>query len=997
MQDVQEGTVERPQVALVLAFDAGGRLLLGHRRDGSGWTLAGGHVEDDECPDCAARRELWEEAGLRAYSMSPAVGVRPNPPEYPELHVYTAMVSGLPHPHLDPDAECDEWRFFDVADGLDPEIYDSLAGPPGDQNVVRQLVRRGAEVSPEDEVSADTEEGRDTEKSEVEDLKKVGVTSEDTAQRMRPHTPSGWEGHSKVESFDLGNGLHHHVFHREPIGHGGYQPVLHAISRSPDPLDDYSMISTASAGVQPMASVRADDPAWSGYITNAVPWQDGHVCVVGESATQPGMHRQGYGTHLYRAMLRYHGRLASDKTVSAGASKVWEKLKGDPDTHVETSYDPNRAHWAEYTGPRATPTRTWSAEEHHRLHPDPNPWRDSYGKWRTDPKPVIPLKDLVTKSEDLAKSDLLDHHDPRERELAVRTGQLSHADLLRAALDDDHNVRLAALARPEVSDHTLRLLACARRLRGGAHPGRAIVDYLTHPAATKEHAQLALDAARAHGAGAEEAAQIAQERLGLPEVAKTEYDLEKMQPTIALPALGIEDRRETPVVTDETQLESKMRAMKAAAANAAPDAGAAERTRERWEGDIHGMFNQAPVLSGAVSGVPGTKASWSLSDSLRQGLGGNHMRGKTSQAATQIHENFHHVMQRVEERYGKDARRQLARHMVENLPPELQERIVHHAKTMGYHPDSPHLNEEAVALLHNYMNDWQHRDWYHGKIEDNDAADQQLRQAYHQVRRHAATIGPEWIGQTQKSELDAGTDLDKAAGVDDPDNYLYHVTYHGRLPSIAETGLQPNQGRGIGTGAYDSNRQGRVFFAEPDGVFHWHSLAEDHAEAGSDDPVEDGLVPVVLRARRRAVGRTQEDEVANRESIHSNAVYKEGQVGPQHLQVYNGKAWVPINQHEDLPIGSKKSFFPASLHPDRRAERLLREEEKKKAADPVRQAWHKACTTPGARVKTKHWGNGTVLHPAVKPGGDGADGLIHLKLDSGGEMGMNSMHVVGPE
>src|SRR3954469_11545665 len=109
MQDVRDQMEDRPQVALILAYDAGGKLLLGRRRDNGLWVVPGGHVEDDECPCCAAKRELREETGLGAYSLTPAAGVRPNPPELPELHVFTALVAGIPHGHLDPDREVADW------------------------------------------------------------------------------------------------------------------------------------------------------------------------------------------------------------------------------------------------------------------------------------------------------------------------------------------------------------------------------------------------------------------------------------------------------------------------------------------------------------------------------------------------------------------------------------------------------------------------------------------------------------------------------------------------------------------------------------------------------------------------------------------------------------------------------------------------------------------------------------------------------------------------
>lgn len=52
--------------ASVIVVDAQGRVLLQKRRDNGCWDYAGGAVEPDEALEDAARRELFEETGLRA-------------------------------------------------------------------------------------------------------------------------------------------------------------------------------------------------------------------------------------------------------------------------------------------------------------------------------------------------------------------------------------------------------------------------------------------------------------------------------------------------------------------------------------------------------------------------------------------------------------------------------------------------------------------------------------------------------------------------------------------------------------------------------------------------------------------------------------------------------------------------------------------------------------------------------------------------------------------
>lgn len=51
-----------------------GEILIGKRRDGTGWCGPGGHIEDGETPEQAARRELTEEFGIQAKEVIP-VGV----------------------------------------------------------------------------------------------------------------------------------------------------------------------------------------------------------------------------------------------------------------------------------------------------------------------------------------------------------------------------------------------------------------------------------------------------------------------------------------------------------------------------------------------------------------------------------------------------------------------------------------------------------------------------------------------------------------------------------------------------------------------------------------------------------------------------------------------------------------------------------------------------------------------------------------------------------
>lgn len=126
-------------VALVMCYNTEGELLLGKRKDNGKWTLPAGHIEDGESPEQAARRELFEEAGLQAASLSPLKTVET---PHGALHFFSAYVGHDPHPHSDndPDEEVESknWKFVDVSGGL-PKAFQDLAGPEDDTNIVRQI------------------------------------------------------------------------------------------------------------------------------------------------------------------------------------------------------------------------------------------------------------------------------------------------------------------------------------------------------------------------------------------------------------------------------------------------------------------------------------------------------------------------------------------------------------------------------------------------------------------------------------------------------------------------------------------------------------------------------------------------------------------------------------------------------------------------------------------------------------------------------------------
>lgn len=171
------------------------------------------------------------------------------------------------------------------------------------------------------------------------------------------------------------------------------------------------------------------------------------------------------------------------------------------------------------------------------------------------------------------------------------------------------------------------------------------------------------------------------------------------------------------------------------------------------------------------------------------------------------------------------------------------------------------------------------------------------------------------------------------------EDYLYHVTYYSRLASISTRGLKPNQSRSIGNEVYDFHRKRRVFLTTGEGVFFWHSRAEAFAEHNSDNVIEDGLVPIVLRVLRSTIEEDNDlelDEIGTRDAAgYESWMLVNNIILPEDLEVWNGRRWVSVEDYEgsidpevavdveideddDEPLYSFKQespLFPPELHP----------------------------------------------------------------------------------
>jgi len=124
------------EAVVTIIQDDLGRVLMGRRKDNGKWTLCAGHLNEGEDPQEGAKREIQEETGLKADTLHPISWE--NKPA--DVEFFSCTITGA-HPtgKNDPDQEVDKWQFIDVREGIPKNIYENLAGPEGDSNIIRQL------------------------------------------------------------------------------------------------------------------------------------------------------------------------------------------------------------------------------------------------------------------------------------------------------------------------------------------------------------------------------------------------------------------------------------------------------------------------------------------------------------------------------------------------------------------------------------------------------------------------------------------------------------------------------------------------------------------------------------------------------------------------------------------------------------------------------------------------------------------------------------------
>lgn len=117
MQTTPDGRPLFP-IAVLIFVIRDGTLLLGKRKEGYGtgeWCVPGGHLEFGEGLVEAAHRELLEETGLKAQSLTFKNIVNRQGKESQYLHV-TFLADGVTgEPEVREPDRCEEWGWFPLA------------------------------------------------------------------------------------------------------------------------------------------------------------------------------------------------------------------------------------------------------------------------------------------------------------------------------------------------------------------------------------------------------------------------------------------------------------------------------------------------------------------------------------------------------------------------------------------------------------------------------------------------------------------------------------------------------------------------------------------------------------------------------------------------------------------------------------------------------------------------------------------------------------------
>ncbi len=417
--------VNRPSdvdCAAVLVTDGQGRYLFGKRNDNGKYTMPAGHLNPGEDPKDGALRELWEETNLRPNDITFMTSHMLPGGNY--LHTFSCLGSGSIHSKNDPDQECDKWEWVDCRGGVPSNIWEKLHGPEGDANLIRQVfdLKKSDKVWLED--------------AGFMDLRKAISTV--PAGQPAEHPPIPYAGTDRFKEGDSFN--YDHVLPKD-LKEKGYKLTVHVPPQKGYNIKEESHNIDAiihhpkfgAVGRVTGINVNKPDPN-DKDMPNMKPglWF--------ESSNIDSAHRkQGLGTAAYEAVMvhgyHHHGaRHVRGDVHSSSADATQRKLAAK--------------HGMEFSSQQLHETRLGGISD------------GAFGPYNYAMKTELAKKD----QEDHDSHNLLSHHDPRERAMAIKLNTVTQHDLATALLDPEFKVWQAAFNHP---DAPLEVLAMHTRDAAG--------------------------------------------------------------------------------------------------------------------------------------------------------------------------------------------------------------------------------------------------------------------------------------------------------------------------------------------------------------------------------------------------------------------------------------------------------------------------------------------------------------------------------------------------
>lgn len=199
------------------------------------------------------------------------------------------------------------------------------------------------------------------------------------------------------------------------------------------------------------------------------------------------------------------------------------------------------------------------------------------------------------------------------------------------------------------------------------------------------------------------------------------FGLEKNQRVPGFPKLGVEDRRETPILNTPREAETKAHQIAWQLRQGYPlDEGEDPQEVKDWTVDQgYGAVNRGLGAVVTTEGLPVNNSFAHSLDNMKH-FSPHMQHGSNADRATKLHEDFHQLMRRVHLQHGEEARSNLAHnlwHSIHQGDPRVHNFVsIRNRATVG----GPHENEEHLAIMHNYLNDPVERDRYHKSQWHND-------------------------------------------------------------------------------------------------------------------------------------------------------------------------------------------------------------------------------------------------------------------------------------